>query len=179
MKIVNLKHYALALTKIGREQGIFDQLLADLHNVSEKINDNPDLKKYLLDSHVSLDLKKKALGLVFQDFVSARTINFILLLVKEKKLEYLTQIITLAQKNYLHQEDIKEIFVETVIPLSAEQEKKLIDLMTAKLEVKILMKNLINKDIIGGMVVTVGDQVFDGSIRGKIRNLKKKINSII
>lgn len=179
MKIINLKHYVAALIKIGKEQGIFDQLLVDLQSAAQKINENSDLKRYLTDSHVSMDLKKKSLTLVFQDFISERTLNLLLLLIKEKKLGFLDQIIFLAQKNYHRQEDIKEVFVETVVPLTTEQEKQLTSVLAEKFNMKILMKNLINENIIGGMIVTVGDQVFDGSIRGKIANLKKKINSIV
>ena len=178
MKTAGIKHYTKALIAVGKQQGVFDQLILDLTDVSVKLNENLDFKQYLNNSHVKIESKVKALDTVFQDFISARTKNFVLLLVKNKKLNYLDQIIALAQKGHLQDEDISEVVVESIIPLTATQEKKLEQVLVKKLGRKVLLRNLINDTMLGGLILKVGDKVIDASIRGKIQNLKKKINTI-
>jgi F-type H+-transporting ATPase subunit delta len=178
MKSAGIKHYAKAIGVVGRQQGFFDQLIADLKDVSAKVNENLDFKKYLNDNHIKIEDKQKALEAIFQDFISDRTKNIVLLLIKNKKLNYLDQIIELAQKGHLSDDDINEAIIESMIPLTEDQEKELQRILETKIGKRVLLKNLINPNMIGGLIVKIGDRVIDGSLVGKIDNLKKKINSI-
>ncbi|PIR94427.1 ATP synthase F1 subunit delta [Candidatus Falkowbacteria bacterium CG10_big_fil_rev_8_21_14_0_10_39_11] len=178
MKRFNIKHYAKALSRIGRDQGIFDELMSDAEHVAEKIDENVDLKKYLTDPHVPLGDKKKALQMVFQDFVSVRTINFVLLLIKSKRLGYLNQIIIAAKSDFLVDDEILEVTVESVIPITPDQTTQLESILVDKLGSKILIKNFINENIVGGLRLSVGDTVIDSSIAGKIERLKTIINGL-
>ncbi|HCC23798.1 TPA: ATP synthase F1 subunit delta [Candidatus Falkowbacteria bacterium] len=178
MKGFNVKHYAAALARIGREQGIFDELMSDAQHVAEKIDENLDFKKYLVDPHVSLGNKKKALQMVFQDFVSERTINFILLLIKSKHLGYLDQIIKTAKDSFLTDDQVSEVIVESVVPLTVTQTKQLASLVAEKLGIKVLLRNLINEKILGGLRISIGDTVIDSSIAGKLQRLQTTINTL-
>src|SRR3989339_722512 len=153
MKKINKKHFAKALTRLGREKGILEQLLADLTDVSEKLNANLELKQYLTNPHISFTDKKKALKVVFQDFISEMTYNFIFLLLKSKALLTLDSIIAEARKNNLDEDSIFELNVESVVPLTAKQEKTLKQLFSIKLEQQIIVKNIINKHFVGAMIL--------------------------
>lgn len=177
MKNFSSKHYARALFSVGKKQNIFNQLYADLQNVNDTLDRNLDLKKYLTDPHIALAKKKKALQIVFQDFISDKTYNFIFLLIKDKKLNFLNQIINLVKKEYLSSEEIFEVIVETVVPLSAEQQRKLNKILTKKLNQKILLANIINKELIGGIKLSVEDKVIDLSLSARLNRLRSKINA--
>ncbi|OGF31640.1 ATP synthase F1 subunit delta [Candidatus Falkowbacteria bacterium RIFOXYC2_FULL_36_12] len=178
MKKINKKHFAKALTRLGREKGILEQLLADLTDVSEKLNANLELKQYLTNPHISFTDKKKALKVVFQDFISEMTYNFIFLLLKSKALLTLDSIIAEARKNNLDEDSIFELNVESVVPLTAKQEKTLKQLFSIKLEQQIIVKNIINKHLIGGLRLQLGDKVVDSSVIGKISRLQSKISNL-
>ena len=65
--------------------------------------------------------------------------------------------------------------VESVIPLTVAQEKKIQEKLSQTIKQKLITKNIINPEIIGGLKIFLGDTEIDGSIRGKILRLKKKI----
>ncbi len=178
MKKINIKQLAQALIQIGQEENIFEQLLDNLKNVQEKINLEPDYKHYLNDPHVSLKEKRKALEVIFGDFISHRTYNFILILLKYKALGYLDEVIDYAGKHYYHVQNIVEIIAESVVPLKPEQEKQLLEIFGEKLGKQVIVKNLINHDVLGGLRLHVGDQIIDASLRGRLQALKDKIANI-
>lgn len=178
MKTLKAKHYAKALVDLGDESSCLTELVKDLRGVDEKINANLDFKKYLINRHIEFGKKKKALNVVFQDFIGQKTYNFIYLLIKDGKLDYLSSILAVASKISLQKKDLSEVLVESVIPLTPDQEKKIEKKAKAMVGGKLILKNIINKDIIAGVRIFIGDMEIDGSLRGKILRLKNKIEEL-
>jgi F-type H+-transporting ATPase subunit delta len=177
MKIAGIKHYSKALVEIAHENNCWDEILADLESVDDKINENLDFKKYLDDRQVSFEKKQEALKTVFQDFISSRTYNFVYLLLKSGKLLSLSSILELARKHDLKEKDLMEIIVESVIPLTPKQEKKIVKILSEKVGAKLILKNLINKELIAGVRIFFGDTEIDSSLQGKIVRLKQQIEN--
>lgn len=179
MKKTNLKKYSQALLEVGRENEIIDDLIADLETVSEKFNLNTDIKVFLNDPHLSLAKKVDSLEKIFQDFISKKTYNFLKLLIKDKAINYLEQILNDTKKMRLQLESVKEVVIESTDVLEVKDQKQIEQIVGQKTNMKVLVKNIINKNLIGGIKITIDtDTVFDGSVLGKINNLKQKINSL-
>jgi len=170
-----IKHYAKALVELGLENSCYEALFTDLTDVDQKINENLEFKKYLTDKHVSFSKKQEALKNTFQDFISDKTYNFLFILLKDGKLLELSSVLKEAAKTHLKSQDLFEVVVESVIPLSAEQEKRIQKKLSESISQKLIIKNIINPEIIGGLKIFLGDTEIDGSLRGKILRLKKKI----
>ncbi|KKQ80336.1 MAG: ATP synthase subunit delta [Parcubacteria group bacterium GW2011_GWC2_38_7] len=170
-----IKHYAKALVELGIENQCYDALVADLVDVDAKINENLEFKKYLTDKHVTFAKKQEALKNTFKDFVGDKSYNFLFLLIKEGRLLELSSILEIAAKTHLKAQDLFEIIVESVVPLTAKQEKEIAEKLAQSIKQKLIIKNIINPEIIGGLKIFLGDTEIDGSIRGKILRLKKKI----
>jgi len=170
-----VKHYAKALVEMGLENQCYEALIADLVDVDNKINENLEFKKYLTDKHVSFEKKQQAVKTTFQDFVGGKTYNFLFILIKDGKLLNLSSILKEAEKTHLKTQDLFEAIVESVIPLTANQTKKIQEKLSRLVSQKLIIKNIINPDLIGGLKIFLGDTEVDASIRGKILRLKKKI----
>lgn len=153
-------------------------MLADLQDASKKFNETLELKRFLNDNQVPMAKKKEALETVFRDFIGKKTYNFLFLLIKAKKLNYLDTIIVKAQKLNLEIAGVNELLVESAIPLSAAQEKELKTAIEKKYEKTLLIKNIVNPQLIGGLRLYLGDITIDSSILGKIERLKQKIEAI-
>ncbi len=179
MPIRNIKHYSKALLDLGRQYDILDEILADIEDVAEKLNANLDLKKYLLDPQIKMSKKKQALKAVFQDFISEKTYNFLFILIKDKTIAYLDQIIGDVHKKRKDEEDVLEAIVESVVPVESKEEDIIKKTLAEKTNKRILIKNLIEPKLIGGLKITIGDMVIDSSVQGKLdrlRNIIRKLN---
>ena len=71
---------------------------------------------------------------------------------------------------------ILEGFIYSVNPLSELEIKKVSESVSKKMNQTVELKNLIDERLIGGIKVVVHDHVFDGSIKGKLENLKNNLN---
>jgi len=176
--IRTIKHYSKALLELGKALGILDELLADLKNVNEKINTNLDLKKYLLDPQIKFEKKKQALRIVFQNFINEKTYNFLFILIKDKRLNYLNKIIEDTIKKRKEKENLLEAIIESVVPLESMQENMIKQMLAEKTNKQILIKNLINADLIAGLRIKLEDVVIDNSVQGKIERLRNKISEL-
>ncbi|NQT49297.1 ATP synthase F1 subunit delta [Candidatus Kuenenbacteria bacterium] len=177
MKIAKIKHYAKSLIEIGQGHNCFEEIVDQLKNVEEKLAENPDFKKYLLNKRVGFIKKREALEHVFQDFLSKRTYNFLYLLIKNNKLVNLSDILNETNKVNLKNNKIKEVLVESVIPLPSEIEKTIKKIIEKKINSEIILRNIINQALLGGMKITIGDTVIDGSLFGKISRLQRKMEN--
>lgn len=179
MRKINYKKYSQALFEAGMENNFLDNLLADLFSVSEKLDENIDLKTFLADPHIEIGKKEQALQEIFKDFISSHTYNFILLLIKEKKLAYLKQILDHAEKIKLQKEQIVEVIIESAVMVPEKSQQRIGIMVEEKTKKKAVVKNIINENLIGGMRLTIdSDAVFDTSILSKLIQLKDKINQI-
>jgi len=65
--------------------------------------------------------------------------------------------------------------VTTATPLSATQQKRLSDSLGASLQKNVVLETNEDPEIIGGVLVRVGDQIIDGSVRTKLAALKQQL----
>jgi len=102
------------------------------------------------------------------------TLDFARYIQKERKLKLAGKIIEHFGKIYNKKNGIVEAEVVTAEKLSAETERKVKDYIEKKYSAKeAIVKNIIDKNIKGGIVVKVGDEVMDGSIAGRLGELRK------
>lgn len=67
--------------------------------------------------------------------------------------------------------------VISAIPLNKEEREDIANILQNKLKSKIELKNIVDKSVIAGLYIRVGDQVADLTIRSKIENLKERLLS--
>ena len=60
-----------------------------------------------------------------------------------------------------------------MIPLDESQKKQLISSLEKKYDKKVILKEEIDKSVIGGVYVRVGDDVIDGTLKSKLQEMKK------
>lgn len=77
------------------------------------------------------------------------------------------------EKIYLEKNNMILANVKTVIPLLKEEREELIEKLGNKYNKKIILEEEIDKSIIGGVYVRVGDDVLDGTLSTRLKDIKK------
>ena len=67
--------------------------------------------------------------------------------------------------------------VKTVIPLNEEEKENLVLKLSEKYKKNIVLKEEIDETIIGGVFVKVGNDVIDGTIKSRLKDMKKLVQS--
>lgn len=168
------KRYARAFFDIAVEEGKIEEYGKELASFASMILQNKALQEFLANPIFELKSKKavveELLGLVK---MSERTANFLRLLVDKQRIGMLGEVENAYKE--LMDKSLKKVrvSVRTAYPLTAELEQTLkqrVAEMTGK-EVEMTVED--DTALIGGLVVRVGDTLYDGSIKAQLGNIRK------
>ena len=103
------------------------------------------------------------------------TLNSLKLIAENSRLKYLNLILKEWKKLYYEKMSILEVNVETVIPLSTLQDKKLKKVLETKLKKDVKINYIINETILGGLKVSYDTFLIDDSIETKLKNIENEM----
>lgn len=167
------KRYARAFFEIAGEEKNLERYYNELSQFSSVIAKNKDLKGFLANPVFEQESKKKVLEKIISKLsLSKMTINFLNLLIDKKRIDVLPDIEICYRQ--LMDEALKKVRVtlKTAYPLSDEMQNHVISglkKMTGR-EVEVTVEN--DKSLLGGIVIGVGDTLYDGSIKNQLNNMR-------
>jgi F-type H+-transporting ATPase subunit delta len=103
--------------------------------------------------------------------------NFVAILSENRRLQLLPQISHQFEIMKANREKAVDVDLVAAHEMDADQQQKLSDALSAKLERKVNMQVSLDKSLLGGAVIRAGDTVIDGSIRGRLTKLAESLNS--
>ncbi|GGE63392.1 ATP synthase subunit delta [Streptosporangium jomthongense] len=103
--------------------------------------------------------------------------NFLLILAESKRLALLPEISTLFAFYRAELERTVNMKVSTAFEMTADQQQKLAEALSRKLERKVALETAVDRSLIGGVVVNTGDLVIDASVRGKLAKMAKALGT--
>jgi len=175
---VAAKRYAKALHELAQEKDMLKQIEEELSAVVEAMQNVKELHNVIYNPRVREKDKKAILRQIFEGQVSTVTLNFLCLLVdkhRENLIEsILTQYIEMANETL----GIVKAVVKTAVPLNASQIDRISDKLCAMTGKKITLSTEVDKSIIGGVVIRIGDEIIDGSVAHKLERLRAKLENI-
>lgn len=162
--------YAVAIFNLAKEEKTLSDW-SDMLSLISNIVENEDVNSFIHDSKV-LDADKEKLILnICGDKIDSAGKNLIKLLVEYKRLLILSEITLLFEEL----KDKDEGVIEAEIIMADQPDKKMVENLLQSLEKrfnkKIEGKVVIDKSIVGGTKIIVGDTVIDASVRGQLDNL--------
>lgn len=169
------RRYALALYEVAERNGKVEEYIKELKDVANLIKNNKEFSEVVRHPEITTAKKKKIFKEVFKDKIDEYLMSFLLILIEKDRILYLQEKIKQMEKIHLEKQNIVVAHVKTVIPLNEEERKMLSEKLQVKYNKKILLKTEIDRDLIGGVYVRVGDDVIDGSIKNKFEEFKKEI----
>jgi len=174
------KRYARAFFGIAREDGLYEKYYLELTLFSSIIKESKDLKELLLNPVFGQDEKKAVVdSLLKKTDISNVTANFLRLLVDKRRIGILPDIESCYRK--FMDDALKKIRVDvkTAFPLSAELSEKLQKRMEDLTGRKVEMAVSEDASLLGGIVVGVGDTLYDGSIKTQLYNVRNLLGEEI
>jgi F-type H+-transporting ATPase subunit delta len=165
--------YALAFLGAIAELPNGDDLVQEyLSLVTDVLDCYPQLEKTLESSLVSPEQKEQLLDRIFGKAASTQVLNFLKVVTRHGRLELLRPIARQVAK--LHQE--RSGFQDVEIRVAAELDSDILEHIGARIQKAINMQPVMNvkvdPSLVGGIVVRVGDRLFDGSLRTQLEHVR-------
>lgn len=167
------RRYALALYEVAEEKGKVEEYLNELTEIVDLINNSESLLQIIKHPHLSTAKKKQMFSDIFKGKIYDDIFSFLLVLLEKNRILELNAQLKEMKKIHLEKNNTLSVFVKTVISLDNEQRESLIKNLEKKYNKKILLHEEIDKNIIGGVFLRVGNDVIDGSIRSKFEEIRK------
>lgn len=168
------KNYADSLIQIYKD-GIMscEDILNNLNIIKEIAKNSSELVDVMNNPAISNKIKFEIIENVFSNQINEKLINFLKVLVDKKRFHELNQIIEAFSINVDEIHNIKRVEVISAIEVSEDRKQNLIEKLQNKLQKTIIANWNIDKNIIGGLIIKIGDNVIDNSLKNKLENLSK------
>lgn len=171
------KRYAKALFEIAEKEAKLDNVEEDLNLITRVVHSDKEIESFIYHPQVDGSAKKEVIDSALSDKVSIISKNFLFLLIDNNRLEILDGV----QKQYVklanNARGIVEIEAISVAPLNETDKNNIIKLFADKLGKKIQLNNTVDPSLLGGIVLRIGDKVFDGSISKKLQVMKRNLTT--
>ena len=170
--------YAEALMSLAQEQNNLDAIASDVRLIGNTLADSVELTQLFASPLVGENVKKGVIEGVFGSQVNAISKSFLLLLVDRKRIAFLAEIVKQFQTLLRVIDKVALAEVTSALKLSRAQEDTICDRVKAMTKAKsVELAVTINPDLIGGVIIKVGSQIVDASIRGQLRHLKSSLTA--
>lgn len=168
--------YADALIKIAQEGKLtFQKISTDLALVKEVLTQSKDLDLFLTNPLTSIDDKKEIIEKVFSKEIDALIVNFLKVLVDKSRFAEFNEIFDSYNKYLDNINNISRVNVTSAVEMTQEAKDRLKEKLEAKMGANVIFDLQINPDIIAGLVIKIGDNVIDMSLKHKLEDLSKNL----
>ncbi|MCY6485625.1 F0F1 ATP synthase subunit delta [Clostridium aestuarii] len=168
------RRYARALYEISEKKGKTQEYLKQAKEIVELIKSNEELYNVIKHPEINSFKKKNIIKGIFKGKIEDDLLSFMILLIEKDRILYMEEKINEMEKMHLKKQNIIVAHVKTVIPLDDNQRTKLIEKLKYKYSnKKILLKEEIDKELIGGAYIRIGDDVMDGTIKNKFKEIER------
>ncbi|HVU90006.1 MAG TPA: ATP synthase F1 subunit delta [Pirellulales bacterium] len=168
--------YAKALIAAAEKSGATAAALEELSAIdSEVLERYPRLTALFGSGFVSAEDKVKIVDRTFAGRVSALVLNFLRVLAEHERLELLRDIVRAARKQYDEMRGLLRVEVTTASPLTDELAAKIQQQLRGMFGGEPVLVPKIKPELIGGVVLRVGDAVYDGSVAARLADIRGRI----
>lgn len=173
------KTYGEALFELAKEENTLDVIQEEAIAVLEIFKQNEELVKLLNHPKISKEEKVSVIENVFKGRASDTIVGFLVLIVEKGRYNEICQIFAYFLEQVKEFKRIGVAYVTSAISLTEEQKKKIEEKLLATTQyIQFEMHFEIDKSLIGGMVIRIGDRVVDSSIRTKLNQMTQTLSKV-
>jgi len=171
-------YYAQAVFNVARAENMVDQVEDELRQLKDEITNNLELKKNLTDPSIENYEKIKVMLEILGDDGSKAIKSFAAMMIILDAIDSFEQ--TYKDFVELANQLKRQVSIEviSVIQLDKEILDEIKENVDKKTGLDVRIKNVLDKNIIGGIVIKIGDKVIDLSIKDKLEDLKNKLKAL-
>ena len=170
-----ISRYISALLEIAAAQGKTADIEQELQLVDQLLKENPELLNMLLHPKISRMRKKKLLDDILGTRISAEARSFLHLLVEKKREGIIPFLFDEFKKAADRLRGVINATVKSAMELSSDQKQKLQSVMETTTSRTVKIAYAVDVALLGGLQVFIGNEILDGSIKGRLNRLQKHL----
>jgi F-type H+-transporting ATPase subunit delta len=166
--------YARALFEVAREQGKLDLLREQLGQLADALRGNRELSTFFFSPYFSTVEKQDALGKVLQGADESFT-NFLSLLIENHRMPVIFRVRQEYDRLWEQENRVLPVEITSAIALDQQTTENLGRTIGEQAGRKVTLSARVDPDILGGIVLRVGNSILDASIRNRLEQLRRQV----
>jgi F-type H+-transporting ATPase subunit delta len=166
--------YARALFEAASESDKLDTVREQLGEFADALGESRDLQVFFFSPYFSTDEKVEGLQKVVSD-ADETVANFLALLVEKHRMPAVFRIRNRFDRLWQEENKVLPVQITSAIELDESTVKNIGDQIGERTGRKVELRSSVDPDILGGLVLQVGNNVLDASIRNRLENLRKQV----
>jgi F-type H+-transporting ATPase subunit delta len=168
--------YAKSLLDLSLEKGQLEQVREDMQLVLDTVRESKDLSLMLKSPVIKTDKKLEVLKAIFGGKIGVISSQFIDIITRKRREMELEGIADSFLSQYKAHKQILTAVITTASGLDKSLREKVLQIVKGSTNSEVELTEKVNKDLIGGFVLRVGDQQVDASILRQIKNLDRSFS---
>jgi ATP synthase F1 delta subunit len=166
--------YARSLFEVAKEDGKLDPVREQLGQFADALADDRELQVFFFSPYFSTEEKKDGLRKVI-DGADPAILNFFELLVENHRMPVLFRIRRDYDQLWERENKLLPVQITSAVELDDEIAQRIGDQIGRQTGQRVELTKTVDPDIIGGLVLRVGNSILDASIRNRLENLRKNV----
>ncbi|MFN3273898.1 MAG: F0F1 ATP synthase subunit delta [Paracoccus sp. (in: a-proteobacteria)] len=171
--------YAQAVFDIAREEGQIDTLARETDELAAALDDSPELRELISSPKYARDDQARAIGAIAARMgLSPVMANTLQLMARNRRLFVLPQLAARLAELIAVERGEVTADVTSAIALTDEQQDRLKTTLAEKSGKTVKLNTRVDETLIGGMIVKLGSQMIDSSVRSKLSSLQNVMKEV-
>ncbi len=166
--------YARALFEVASERDLLDDIREQLDQFAEALGENHDLQVFFFSPYFSSEEKKDALGRVLEG-ADETFMSFLEMLVERHRMPVLFRIRTNYERLWDEEHKVLPVSVTSAVELDESTLDEIGQRIGEQTGQRVELTAAADPEILGGIVVRVGNSILDASLRGRLEQLRKQL----
>jgi F-type H+-transporting ATPase subunit delta len=166
--------YARALFQVAKEHDVLDRVHDELGELADALSENRELQVFFFSPYFSSEEKKEGVERVVEG-ADERFVNFLQLLAERHRMPVLFRIRRSFDALWAEERRLLPVTVTSAVELDdslVEDIGKRIEEQTGR---QVELSSHVDPDVLGGLVVRVGNMVLDATVRNRLEQLRKQV----
>jgi F-type H+-transporting ATPase subunit delta len=166
--------YARSLFEVAQEQGRLDDVRDQLGEFADALDTNQEMQVFFFSPYFSTPEKEEGLDKVVTD-PDPILKNFLRLLIEKHRMPAVFRVRRTFDELWQRENKLLPVEVTSAIELDKTTVKQIGDRIGEETGQKIELSERVDPDILGGLIVRVGNSIIDSSIRARLDSLRKQV----
>ena len=166
--------YSRSLFEVAKEHDKLDEIREELGQFVDALDENRDLQVFFFSPYFSTEEKKEGLGKLF-DGADETLVNFLELLIEKHRMPAVFRIRRQYDELWEEENRLLPVQVTSAIELDPEIVEQISERIAEQTDRKVELSTTVDPDILGGLVLRVGNSILDASIRNRLEQVRRQV----
>jgi len=173
--MVVARRYARALYEEAERSSKIEVVDDDMELIRKTLQESGELDRFFQSPVISRGKKSDVVRTLFESRLDPLTYRFLAMLIRKQREDHFPRIVRAFRDMRDEQMGVVEVIARSAHPLGPEERAELVEAVVRLTGKEIRLKAVTDAELIGGVVIRVGDTVYDGSARHQLSQLRDRL----